>query len=71
MAPRTPGYIGRRLAFIIVWLFIGMLPVGNPDANRTEDPAYLFLVVVIGLTVLLVPPIVAARQIYRAYVRRP
>ena len=70
-APKTPGYVGRRLAFIVIWMFVTMFPSGNSaDSRYAEDPAFVLIVVLLALVVILVPPFIAARQIYRAFVNR-
>jgi hypothetical protein len=65
---KTPGYVGRRLAFMIIWVFVTMFPSGSAvNVSETYSPGTLFILGVITLAIVLVPPIIAARQIYRAY----
>ena len=68
---RTPGYVGRRLAFIVVWMFVTMFPAGSShESEYADDPAFVLLVALIALAVIFIPPIIAARQIYRAYANK-
>jgi hypothetical protein len=66
---RSNGYIGRRLAFIIIWMFAMLLPSGH-GVPSGMSPSALAVAAILGLVLTFVPPIIAARQIYKAYTQK-
>jgi hypothetical protein len=63
----TKGYVGRRLAFIIIWMFVTMFPIKGPAVAPTVSPLVIGMAGIITLMIVIIPPIIAARQIYRAF----
>ena len=66
---RSNGYIGRRLLFIIVWMFAMTFPSGHGAPSGVSSSA-LAVGAILGLVFIFVPPIIAARQIYNAYAQK-
>jgi hypothetical protein len=62
--------VGRRLAFIFVWLTIMLFPSGDSVDMTQFTPTALMIIVIFALAITYVPPIIAAVQIYKAHKAR-